>query len=133
MIRHDQTPAPSPLLSNTTTGFLACNSPPPVPFSGGRFKGQRHLPQRRHRGIFYQMPSAADKALKAIANAVQSWSSAFSSFNKPKSKATAKPKAKPKATLCQGAGGGGAAGGGGPSAEAMRLRLEELRLALYLL
>ena len=36
-------------------------------------------------------------------------------------------KARSKATLWQGAGGGGAARGGGPGAEAMRLRLDELR------
>ena len=49
-------------------------------------------------------------------------------------------KVRSKATLWQGAGGGGAARGGGPGAEAMRLRLDELRWgppstydALYLL
>ena len=36
-------------------------------------------------------------------------------------------KVRSKATLWQGAGGGGAARGGGPGAEAMRLRLDELR------
>ena len=40
-------------------------------------------------------------------------------------------KGKARTTLWHGAGGGGAAGGGGPGAEAMRLRLEELRPALY--